>query len=133
MKHRGRGVDGIEFGGRGSGEMRERDFRKAEACGARVTQECGLQHEDRVGGGDAIERCVERRNEERVPKGAAFARTLVVSLQPLLERFGRLTLRRAQRDEGEGAGDAELFAQREERIRCKRFEQLKGCRQHAGA
>ena len=65
----GRGeVDGVEARCRGLREMRERHRRESEARRRCVAQERRPQHEQRVGRGDAIERRVERRNEERIPE-----------------------------------------------------------------
>ena len=70
--------------------MRERNSREAEARRPGIAQKSGLQHEHRVGGADAIECCVERRNEERIPKCRALLRSLAVAPQPRLERFARI-------------------------------------------
>src|SRR5579862_4133281 len=112
--------------------MCERNFREAEPCGARIAKKRGLQHEERVGRRNSVERRVECGDEKRVPERAAFARALFVALQPIFERFTRATQgdTRAPQDD---TGNAELFAERKKRIGCKRFEQVVRRAKCAGA
>jgi hypothetical protein len=122
-------MDRVEARGGGLCEMRERHFRKPEARSTGVAHEGRLQNEECIGCGNAIERRVERRNEERIPEGATLAGALIAAPQPLLEGFALVRSRRR----GEGAGDAEFFAEREKRIRREGLEQVQRRGEQAGA
>jgi len=79
--------------------MGEWNSREAETRRTRIAQKSGLQHEHRVGRADAIEWCVERRDEEWIPKRRALLRSLAVAREPRLERFARIGFPRKSRRE----------------------------------
>ena len=110
--------------------MCEWNFREAEARRARIAQKSGLQHEHRVGGADAIECCVERRNEERIPKCRAFLRTLAIAHEPRLERFARIGF--PQKSRRERASDAQFAGNAEVRVARKGPNQMQGRREGGG-
>ena len=87
------------------GKVRKRNFREAEARRARVVQKCRLQDEQRVGGGDFVERRVQCGDEERVPECAAFAGALFIAPEPIFEGIDcrvalPLSLSKGQGDSG---------------------------------
>ena len=75
------------------GDVRERNRAPAEARRARVAQERGLHNERRIRRTHPLERSVERRHHERLPKRRNRFRRLPLAHQPL----GKATLKGTRR------------------------------------